>query len=87
MRHSALEGIIIDLRVLLIGDDDDDDVSCGSGWPQTCYIVEDDFELLILLNSWITGIPGYTLIPQVNGIMQLWRPLVLILAFPILELS
>ena len=54
------------------GSDDDDDVSCGSGWPRTCYIAEDDFELLILPNTWITGIPGYNLIPHVDGIMQSW---------------
>lgn len=62
VRHTALEGIIRDLRVLLIEDDvDDDDVSCGLGWPQTCYIAEADFECLILLNAWIIGIPAFNL--------------------------
>jgi hypothetical protein len=26
-------------------------MSCSSGWPLTCYVPEDDFELLILLSS------------------------------------
>jgi hypothetical protein len=56
-----------------------DSVSCSPGWPQTCFIAEDDFELLILLPT-SPKVRDYKCVPlcpvySVQGINPgLWMP-------------